>query len=268
MARTGLLAVILASLAVASPALAADAVQEAPPPSVPVDSGWTFTIAPYLWMAGLNGDVGLFGREPVPVDQRFGDILDDLEFSGMVVGELHNGTWGLFADVIYVKTSADSEITRTIGGVPVELNAGLDTESFTATVMGEYRVLSNERSTVDLMAGARIWSVDNDISATLAASGATVADFSGSDGDTWVDAIVGAKARVNLDAKWYLNGWGMIGGGGSDLTWDVLAGIGYQWNDRLSTTLGYRALGVDYEKDGFVYDVVQHGPVLGLVFRF
>jgi hypothetical protein len=268
MARPGYLAVIVASLAIASPALAADVVQEAPPPSVPVDSGWTFTIAPYLWMAGLNGDVGVFGSEPVHVDQSFGDILDDLEFSGMVVGELHNGTWGVFADVIYVKTSADGEITRAIGGVPVELNASLETESFTATVMGEYRVLSNERATVDLMAGARIWSVDNDISASLAAGGAPVAAFSGNDGDTWVDAIVGAKTRVNLDAKWYLNGWGMIGGGGSNVTWDVLAGIGYQWNDRLSTTLGYRALGVDYEEDGFVYDVVQHGPVLGLVFRF
>ena len=33
-------------------------------------------------------------------------------------------------------------------------------------------------------------------------------------------------------------------------------------------SLGYRALGVDYENDGFVYDVVQHGPVLGMVFRF
>ena len=95
-----------------------------------------------------------------------------------------------------------------------------------------------------------------------------IAAFSGSDGDTWVDGIVGAKARVNLDAKWFLNGWGMIGGGGSNVTWDVLAGIGYQWNDRISTTLGYRALGVDYENDGFVYDVVQHGPVLGMVFRF
>jgi hypothetical protein len=110
--------------------------------------------------------------------------------------------------------------------------------------------------------------VDNDISASLATGGAPVAAFSGNDGDTWVDAIVGAKTRVNLDAKWYLNGWGMIGGGGSNVTWDVLAGIGYQWNDRLSTTFGYRALGVDYEEDGFVYDVVQHGPVLGLVFRF
>ena len=43
----------------------------------------------------------------------FGDILSDLRFGGMMVGELHNGTWGLFGDLIYVKTKADESITRT-----------------------------------------------------------------------------------------------------------------------------------------------------------
>jgi hypothetical protein len=81
MARLGCL-VILTSLSVASPALAADVVQEPLAPVEPQESGWTLTVAPYLWMAGLDGDVGVFGRGPVPVDQRFGDILDDLEFSG------------------------------------------------------------------------------------------------------------------------------------------------------------------------------------------
>jgi hypothetical protein len=31
---------------------------------------------------------------------------------------------------------------------------------------------------------------------------------------------------------------------------------------------GYRALGVYYEDDGFIYDVVQHGPILGAVISF
>jgi hypothetical protein len=35
-----------------------------------------------------------------------------------------------------------------------------------------------------------------------------------------------------------------------------------------STLLGYRALGVDYEEDGFVYDVIQDGAVLGGVISF
>jgi hypothetical protein len=50
--------------------------------------------------------------------------------------------------------------------------------------------------------------------------------------------------------------------------WDVMGGVGYRFTDSFSTLLGYRALGVDYRDDGFVFDVVQQGPILGLVFRF
>jgi hypothetical protein len=35
----------------------------------------------------------------------------------------------------------------------------------------------------------------------------------------------------------------------------------------ISLVAGYRGLGVDYENNGFVFDVVQHGPILGAVFR-
>ncbi len=88
------------------------------------------------------------------------------------------------------------------------------------------------------------------------------------DSETWVDAVVGLKGRFNLSEEFYLTGWGMIGGGGSDFMWDVMGGIGYSFSDSFSTVAGYRALGVDYSNDGFVYDVVQDGPILGFVFRF
>jgi hypothetical protein len=62
----------------------------------------------------------------------------------------------------------------------------------------------------------------------------------------------------------------MIGGFGvsSDLGWDAFAGLGYEFNDRFSMVGGYRALGVDYTNDEFVFDVVQHGPIFGGVYRF
>jgi hypothetical protein len=261
---------IIAPLLAAAPARAADIADGVLPEASLPGREWTFTVAPYLWGAGLQGDIGLFGREPVAVDMSFGDIFSNLRFGGMVVGEAHNGSWGFFADLIYVKTEAGQSITRTIGGVPLTLSASVETSSLTATLMGEYRALSQSTVTVDLMAGARIWSVDNDIGVTLAAGGPPLAAFSGSDGSTWVDPIVGAKARIDLDPSWYLTGWGMVGGfgAGSEITWDVLGGVGYQWNEWLSIVGGYRALGVDYEDDGFVYDVIQHGPVLGVVMRF
>lgn len=264
--------IIMATAAIlAAPHAHAADILVQPSPSEPATGNeWTFSVAPYLWAAGLQGDVGLFGREPVDIDMSFGDIFDNLRFGGMIVGEAHNGTWGLFADLIYVKIEADQSVTRTIAGVPVNLAANVETSSLTATFMGEYRAVSQQTATLDLMAGARVWSVDNDIDISLSAGGPPLAAFSGDDGSTWVDPMVGVKGRFDINQSWYLTGWGMVGGfgAGSDITWDVLGGVGYEWNDWLSIVAGYRALGVDYEDDGFVYDVVQHGPILGAVIRF
>ncbi|MEQ1942951.1 hypothetical protein ABMA32_11090 [Mesorhizobium sp. VNQ89] len=266
-------AVVIGLISLTSPAVyAADLIDgQAPVEAAPEQDRWAFSIAPYLWGAGLQGDVGLFGLQPVDVDMSFGDIFDNLRFGGMVVGEAHNGTWGILADIVYVKIELDETVERTVQNVgPVALAGNVQTSSFTGTLMGQYRVVAEPTATVDLMAGARIWSVNNDISLSLSAGGPPLAEFSGSDGATWVDPMVGIRGRVDLNPAWYLTGWGMVGGlgAGSDVSWDVLGAVGYQWTERTSIVGGYRALGVDYENDGFLYDVVQSGPVLGAVFRF
>ena len=77
------------------------------------------------------------------------------------------------------------------------------------------------------------------------------------------------KGRCPINPQFYLTSWALIGGGASsDLVWDVMGGVGYQFTDSFSAVIGYRAAGVDYANDGFVYDVVQQGPILGAVFRF
>ena len=48
-------------------------------------SGWTFTVAPYLFAAGLSGQVAQFGAPPVNVSLDFGDILNHLKFGAMAV---------------------------------------------------------------------------------------------------------------------------------------------------------------------------------------
>ncbi len=265
--KAGLITALVCSIGSYAPAYAAD-LQE----PVPIESTdqWKFSIAPYLWGASLDGDVGLFGVQPVGIDMSFGDIFSDLRFGGMMVAELNNGTWGIFGDVIYVKTEADESISRTFLGVQRSLDVSVETSSFTGTLMGEYRAFANESIAVDVMGGARIWSVDNEIDASLSRGGAQVAAFSGSDGSTWVDPMIGVKARIETGTPWFFNVWGMVGGFGasSDISWDVLGGAGYQWNERFSFVAGYRALGVDYSDDGFVYDVVQQGPYLGTIIKF
>ena len=176
----------------------------------------------------------------------------------------------MLADAIYIKVEAEQGVERSIAGVPLELAGDIETSSFTGTIMGQNRVVIHLSATLDLMAGARIWSVENDIKLSLTAGGTPLAAFSGSDGSTWVDPMVGVRGRVDLSPSWYLTGWSMVCGfgAGSDIDWEVLGGVGYQWNNWLSIVGGYRALGVDYEDNGLVSDAVQHGPIRGAVLRF
>ena len=60
----------------------------------------------------------------------------------------------------------------------------------------------------------------------------------------------------------------MVGAGGSDLTWDILAAFDYRISDNWSASFGYRAMGVDYSSATFSYDMGQHGTIFGLTRRF
>jgi opacity protein-like surface antigen len=276
--KSATLAAALVLFLVLTPARAADL---APAPDT---SGWRFTLAPYVWGVGLNGDVGLFGRGPVEIDIPFSDILENLDFAAMGVGEAHNGTWGVFVDLNYTALSADESRSRSLEkdvldlglSFTGEVSAEADVTEFIGTFMGQWRAVDSDQMTLDLMAGARYWNIENDIKARGSLSGSgplglsVIKELSGSDGASWVDPMVGVKSRIDTNTDFYLTGWGMIGGFGigSDFNWDVMGGVGYEWTDHFSTVLGYRALGVDYDDDGFVYDVVQQGVALGAVFHF
>jgi hypothetical protein len=55
---------------------------------------------------------------------------------------------------------------------------------------------------------------------------------------------------------------GEIGGFGvgADLMWEVEAAVGINLTRSIFTEIGYRALGVDYDNDGLLFDAVMHGP--------
>lgn len=43
---------------------------------------WTFTVAPYLWATGLEGEVAtLPSAAPAEIDLSFSDVLEDLDLS-------------------------------------------------------------------------------------------------------------------------------------------------------------------------------------------
>lgn len=224
------------------------------------ESGWTFSFAPYFWAAGLSGDVAQFGLPAVDVDASFSDIFDHLEFGAMAIGEARNGPYSIFADVMYTKISGQSGTPRGVLATDVELTS----ETFAGLLGAGYSVIDSDAARLDLVAGLRVWSVESELSF----HGGVLDGRTRNDQATWVDGLAGFRGIYSLTPDIYLTGWGLVGAGGADLDWDVAAAIGYRFNDAISAIAGYRALGVDYSNDGFVFDVTQQGPMLGLTVRF
>jgi hypothetical protein len=231
------------------------------------EAGVSIAVSPfYMWLPGMNGTIGVLGTTvdvdltPIDIIENLGDFLDALDGLYMGTGELRYREFGLMYDVFYLDVSSSREIDRAV--ISGTLDAGFSQTM--VTLAATYRFWETEHGYLDALAGARIWDINMDVGANL-----NIAALTASDGDSWVDPIVGAKARYNISPNTYLNGWAMIGGfgAGSDFTWDVWTNVGYQWNNWLDLYAGFRAAGADYQNGTFIWDVTQYGPVFGATIK-
>jgi hypothetical protein len=257
-------AAVCAALAVASPAKTADLTPLTPDAKqVESQSGWTFTVAPYFWAAGISGDTAQFGLPEVHMDANFGDLLKNLDFAFMAAGEARYDRYSIFSDIIYTKLGADADTPRGILADSVDVTS----KTFAGLLGVGYSVLEDQSGHLDIVGGIRVWSVDT----TIGFNGGAVGPILGekSDSATWVDGVAGVRGNYFFTPEVYLTGWGLVGAGGADVDWDVALGVGYKFNDSVSAIAGYRALGVNYSNDdGFVFDAVQQGPILGVAIHF
>lgn len=253
--------VLLAGVSAASIGNAADLTPLAPEAkTVETRSGWEFAVAPYFWAAGISGDIRQFGLPTVSIDSDFSDILSNLDFAFMATAEARYDRYSIVGDVIYTKLGADAHTPDGILAGSVDVTS----ETFAGLLGVGYAVLEDQNGHLDVVGGAKVWSVDTDLSF----NGGLLGGVEREDSATWVDAVVGLRGNYFFTPEIYATGWGLVGGGGADIDWDVGLGLGYKFNDTISAVAGYRALGVNYENDGFVFDVVQQGPIIGVSFHF
>jgi hypothetical protein len=79
--------------------------------------------------------------------------------------------------------------------------------------------------------------------------------------DFWFDPYAGLRARYNFNKTFYTAVRGEVGGGvASDLMWEVEGVFGINLTRSIFTEIGYRALAVDYDNDGLLFDTTMHGP--------
>jgi hypothetical protein len=188
--------------------------------------------------------------------------VERLDGAFMGILEARRGRFLVAGDLLWARLEQDEDANLGTLASGVRLT----TENTMATGVIGYTVIQRPEAILDIIAGARYWSVDNE----LAFRGGTLGGESFSDSEDWVDPLAGISGRRDFAAKTYFTGWAVVGGfrNGSDSMWDVMAALGYRFNDRFSGVAGYRALSVDYENDGFLYDVEQSGIMLGANYAF
>jgi len=223
---------------------------------------WEVVLAPYVLFGSLTGDAAVGPTGPTPVDLGFGDIVKNLEFGVMGHAEVWKGAWGFVGDVIYLDLGSDLAIP--VLGV---LDIGVQ-EVVAEGLLG--RRFRAPRRQIDVLAGVRYWNLGLDLElVSLPGAGLNL-------GDDWVDPVVGSRILQEVGEEWSLIARGDVGGFGlgSDFSWNVQGGVGYDVSDTFSLVAQYRALSVDFENDDagsadfLSYDTVTHGPLLGFVFRF
>jgi hypothetical protein len=229
------------------------------PPQTVNDDKWQFQLSPYFWFAGLNGTAGTANRT-AQVGESFRDVFDALNFAFMGTFEARKGKFISLTDLEYVSVSDEK---ATPGPLFSTLDAGFKSFIFDQEV--GYRFYDNDHgASIDVLGGARVWHVSTDFE-----FGAGILPAVRIDGSrNWVDGVGGLRAKAPLSEKWFVTGKFDLGGGGSKFTWQAFGGAGYRFNEKVALIFGYRALDVNYDKDNFVYDMNQRGPIVGLGFRF
>lgn len=268
-AQTRLAAVpTLALLGHLSSAMAADLpppppVVAVPPPPLVAPNPFQGSFTLYGWGAfWSSGEVGVGGLGPVDIGTSESDVdwLQILDGFFMANGELRYGRFGVYGDFIFV--GLGNEVTGPVGFV----DANWDLSAMIFTGAASYAFIDTPATRLQALAGFRYWGLDVGLELVplVGPSPSADADLN------LFDPVVGLRGQHFVTDRLYLEGTGFVGGalGDSDFLWDAYAGLGYQFTDHFSGSVGYRGMGLDYEAGGTVLDVIFHGPVAALTLRF
>jgi hypothetical protein len=256
------------------------------------DEPWTVRTTAYGWLPSVSGSSTL-RRFEIDIDADFSDVASEMDslVALMAYTEARHDRWGFYLDVIWMDvgfTAESAEETTTNPGVGFGAEAELGTQIGFAEFGGAYEISKwgegRSSTAVDGLFALRGNYVGLDLALDVVGTvslpelgleleGSRAVARSGN--LSWLDPIVGVRFRHTFSGGDRLQLRGDIGGFGlgSDLTWQVVGTYSYDFNDgAISAVIGYRAMGIDYERGSGLastgIDLVLHGPLLGLTFRW
>jgi DNA-binding transcriptional ArsR family regulator len=210
---------------------------------------WKLT--PYLWASGLDGSATI-GPVTGDVSMDFGDIVDVLRGAGLVRLEVQGQRHGVFGDLVYMRLK-EEEARDTIGGT---LELKLDA----LIVEGAYFYRLNDQYALEL--GARYWDFETTLRPALLPSVKRTRDF--------VDAFIGFRSELDINANWNLLFRGNVGGGDSEFSAGLQLDFRRKFASGNTLDLGLRILDIDYQDGqgltGVGLDMTMQGLAIGYTF--
>ena len=255
------IALVLMLAAAAASTLTAGPVESSAPAPTP-ENPWSFTLTPYGWMTSIDGTISA-GDRSADVDIAFKDVLKHLDMTMMMTAELRYNRWSFTGDLVYARLHDD---IAPPAGILFSSTHEVLKETIGTFELG-YRVVDSKTTFLDLFAGARVYNFYSQIR-LIPNLGNPGVNNSGT--QTWADPIFGLRGRYFVSRAVFLNFYGDIGGfgAGSDLSWQVLGGVGVQAARWCDVQLGYRALGFEYGSGNGKQEITTHGPIIGATIRF
>jgi opacity protein-like surface antigen len=228
----------------------------------------------------IKGDATLRGRTG-SVDVSFSDILDKLDIAFMGRLEAWQGKWGLFFDGLYMDLGAEFATSGILVTTDTDIDVKMTMLDFGIghqvweTPLGKD---NDQKLSFDLFGGARYMNLDSEIDIKLGGPLADIISPGRKFGrrEEWVEPIVGGRLRWDLNNKLAAAVRFDFGGfdiwDGSNLTWNLLAGIDYQLSRNMNLKAGYRIFDIDYDSGSgsneFGIDAQFRGPIFGLTILF
>jgi len=243
------------------------------------DERWQFSGGLNLFLPKISGSTVF----PPPADGSASsidiDILENLQFTFMGSLEARKGVWGVFTDLVYIDLGADKGATRSFQLGGLDLPAGVTADAsyklrgWSWTLAGAWRAVSNPAYSLDAIAGARLLDIQQNLDWTLSGNVGSIAlpDRAGARElslHKW-DAIIGVKGRYTFGdgGRWFAPYYLDVGAGGSELTTQAMAGLGYSfgWGDVVGS---WRYLGYKMKAGDGLQDLSFNGPMVSAVFHW
>jgi len=205
----------------------------------------------------------------------------------MFSADVRYGPFSVLTDFIGARFSATTDDVNIksvdfFGRLPVAISRTLQTSTGTTikevvwTLAGGYTVVQGYWGNLDVLVGFRLLAVntrtDFNLALTLTGPRGNGATFGGigdvtAGRDIW-NGIGGLRGRIRIpQSRFFIPYYFDIGGGGSQPTWQISSGLGYQfgWG---AVSANYRYLVFNQGSNSVVQRVALRGPMLMVNFRF